>query len=68
MKGKICLFCTGNHVSVWEITQFYILTKISVAIGAPFVYNVRIAVPGTASSCKEGFPSRKEFFDHYVYC
>ena len=57
---KICVFCTGNHVSMGEITQFCILTKIYVAIGAPFVYNVLIAVPGTHSkSCgRDALPER----------
>ena len=44
-----------------EITQFCNLTKISVALAAPFVYNVLIAVPGTEDKLWEGCPSRKEY-------
>lgn len=44
-----CMFCTGKQVSISHFTQFCILTKINVAIGLPFMYNVFIR-----ASCPHG--------------
>ena len=54
---KFCVFCTGKQMSVSNFTQFCILTKINIAFGAAFVYNVTIRV--SAPTWKDS-PSRKE--------
>ena len=45
-------------MSVVYYTQFRNLTKITIEIQLPFVYNVTIRVPAPQM---EGFPSRKEY-------
>ena len=61
------MFCTEKQMSMGQCVQFCILTKISVEIRTPFVYNVRIAVPGTCVQAKEGRspPERRKLY--YVY-
>ena len=44
---NFCVFCTEEQVSVRQFHQFCILTKISIEILTPFVYNVFIVVLGT---------------------
>ena len=39
-----------------------------IAIAAPFVYNVCIAVPGTQAKSYGSTVFPKGVFDHYVYC
>jgi len=41
------LFCTEEQLSVCHFIQLCILTKISIEIHIPFVYNVFIVVLGT---------------------
>ena len=44
-QGGFCVFCTEKQSCFWTDTQFCNLTKISIEIPVPFVYNVFIAVP-----------------------
>ena len=47
---------------------FVKITKFTIEILNPFVYNSRIAVPGTRELREEGkSPSERRKFDH-VYC
>ena len=59
--NHICVFCTEKQLTVCHFHQFYTLTKISIEIPAPFVYNVRIAVQKAQISKRKGIilPERR---------
>ena len=60
LHRKSCVL-GGNH----PILHF---DEKRIAIAAPFVYNVCIAVPGTQAKSYGSTVFPKGVFDHYVYC
>lgn len=63
-SAGICPFYTEKQVSAYHFTQFRKVTKISIAFGASFVYNVTIRV--SAPQMEASLPERS--IDHNVHC